>query len=100
MSNAAPTSPESHLDTRPALRVASNGFDVIAERPYSAHPGDHYLSVVLARSPLMTGERGHREWVTWTYNAQSNNYSSGHYFPHAKAAEAFDDFLTRGVRAK
>jgi len=81
----------------PVIRVADNGYAIVAERPYSFHPGDHYLTIVLAISPHARLGVG-RELVTWMFNSQDKGYSTGHYFPESEAADALADFETRGKR--
>lgn len=46
---------------------------ILAAKPYSDHPGDHYLSIVLAQN--FKGE-----YVTWLHNSQDGGFYSGHYF--------------------
>lgn len=62
----------------------------IATRPFSSHPDDAYLSVVLHRN--FKGE-----YVTHVYNSQSDGFVHGHYF--GKTAEdlekAMEDFKNR-----
>ncbi len=62
--------------------------DVRLQKPYSSHPGDKHLTVVLAR----TG--GHHPWVTWVHNSQDGGYFWGHYFETLK--DANEDFRKRG----
>jgi hypothetical protein len=96
----APLRATTALFALPAIRKASSGFEVVIERPYSFVPGDHFLSIVLARS---TGERLglNRQLVTWMHNRQDGGYSSGHYFNETHPEEAIEDFETRGrLRSK
>ncbi len=51
---------------------------------------DSYLSVVLFH--IEDGEHGN--FVVWTYNAECDGYSSGHYTHNVK--EAFQVFSQRG----
>lgn len=64
--------------------------DILGHKPYSSHPDDDYLQVVLAKV-----ETAHRsEFVTWVLNLHTNGYSHGHYFENLK--EALADFNKRG----
>ena len=58
------------------------------EKPYSDHPDDSYLFVVLRRN--FKGE-----YVTHLFNNQSGGYSNGHYFEEAE--EALADYRKRGL---
>ncbi len=62
--------------------------DIIASKPYSSHPDDSYLTVVLHRN--FKGE-----YVTHIHNSYDNGFHSGHYFDNLKDAMA--DFHKRGV---
>lgn len=44
-----------------------------AEKPYSTHPDDGHLRIVLA-----TSNKG--EYVTWAFNKQDGGFFWGHYF--------------------
>jgi len=79
----------------PVIRIASNGYEVVAERMWSLHPGDHYLTIVLARSPKDQRAYGD-EFVTWGFNKQDGGFFEGHYWPSFNAADAVKDFETRG----
>ncbi len=69
------------------------GYQILGIRPYSANPGDEYLSIVLAKSLKVEGE-----YVTWIYNWSLNEeFSAGHYTKDY--AEAFDDFMERASHA-
>ena len=59
---------------------------IIARRPYSAHPDDYYLEIVLRRF--------HGQYVTHSYNTEDDGYSLGHYHGQDFAA-ALEDFKTR-----
>lgn len=64
--------------------------NILGRKPYSSHPDDDYLQVVLAKV-----ETPHRqEFVTWVFNTQNNGYGHGHYFENLK--EALADFNSRG----
>jgi hypothetical protein len=60
----------------------------LREKPYSDHPDDHFLSIVLR-------ENFKGELVTHLYNAQSGGYSNGHYHGVDWGA-ALADFHSRG----
>lgn len=61
----------------------------IAEKPFSNHPDDHYLSIVLHKNFK-------DEYVTHMYNSQDKGYYHGHY--HGNDMEsAMKDFNERGV---
>ena len=67
--------------------VVPAGWTIIASKPYSTHPDDGHLSVVLCRSQ-------HRdEWVTWLGNAQNGGCHHGHYFRDTD--EALTDYTRR-----
>jgi len=61
----------------------------LAFRPYSSHPDDHYLSVV-----LRINEKG--ECVTHLFNSSDGGYSLGHYHGGDFTA-ALADFNQRGA---
>lgn len=61
----------------------------ILEKPYSDHPDDAFLSVVLHRN--FKGE-----WVTHVRNNQDGGFSHGHYF--TDLADAAKDYNERGVK--
>lgn len=61
---------------------------IIERKPFSTHPDDWYLEVVLAKI-----EWGHTEYVTWEYNKRTSYYSNGHYFE--TIGEAAEDFERR-----
>jgi len=65
---------------------------IIGRKPYSSHPDDHYLEVVIAK--VQKTEYTH-EFVTWVYNKHSNGYAHGHYFGNDFKA-ALEDFNQRG----
>jgi len=61
----------------------------IAEKPYSNHPDDNYLSIVLHKN--FKGEL-----VTHVHNKQDGGYHHGHY--HGTDMEsAMKDFNERGL---
>lgn len=63
--------------------------NIIAKKPYSNHPDDSHLSIVLYRN-----YKG--ELVTHMYNSQDGGYYHGHY--HGNDMEkAMEDFRTRSV---
>lgn len=57
----------------------SPGREMIAHKPYSAHPGDAHLQIVLYR---ITKGSGKVEYVTWVNNIQDgpNGLYAGDYF--------------------
>lgn len=66
-------------------------FDTpIAQRPYSSHPDDAHLSVVLHKN--FKGE-----YVTHVHNSQIDGFVHGHYFGKDVEAlkEAMEDFKNR-----
>lgn len=64
--------------------------DVRLRKPYSDHPGDAHLEVVLAKV-----EFGAHPWVTWMFNKEDGGYFWGHYFETQE--EAVKDYNERGV---
>ena len=58
---------------------------ILKRKPFSDHPEDHYLEVVLA-------ERNN-EYVTWEHNKEDGGYFLGHYFETLQNAEK--DFRKR-----
>lgn len=67
--------------------VVPAGWTVVASKPYSTHPDDGYLSVILCKSE-------HREeWVTWLGNSSCGGCGNGHYFRDAEAA--LTDYVRR-----
>ena len=72
---------------------------LIEIKPYSDHPDDTHLSVVLYRinkGPSMPGQRIEGRWVTWLCNALDKpaSTSEGHYFDNI--VDAVADFAKRG----
>lgn len=69
---------------------------VILKKPYSTHPDDSRLFVVLA-----INHKG--EFVTWNYNEEVDGLDSGHYFgtfnkgSSEALRNALDDFDKRGL---
>ena len=61
---------------------------ILDEKPMSDHPGDHYLSIVLAYLPKRN------EWVTWIHNKSFGGYGNGHYFWNNEEG-AYEDFANR-----
>ena len=61
--------------------------ETLASKPYSANPGDHYLSVVLCKVD------GARPYVTWMKNSEDKGFHSGHYFETLEGA--LHDFNNR-----
>ena len=70
--------------------VPDNAIILLA-RPYSMHPDDWYLSIVLAQLP----NNDITPYVTWGCNVSSGKTSffGGHYFKSKEAA--FEDWKTR-----
>jgi len=62
---------------------------ILLEKPYSNHPGDSHLTMVLAR--------WHNKFVTWGYNMQDQGFFWGHYFQESELEKALDDFNKRGL---
>lgn len=62
---------------------------LILKRAEYPHPGDNHLEVVLC---FWSGE-----YVTWVYNAQTNDFAHGHYFDGSVEGrdEALQDFWNR-----
>ena len=69
----------------PVLREEKGRY-VIAEMPYSAHPDDTYLTLVLC---VYKGQ-----FVTWVYNRSDAGFYYGRYFDTAYA-RALEDFIER-----
>lgn len=65
--------------------------DWLAHKPYSSHPDDAFLSIVIrAREPLGYGEG----FVVHSYNSQQGGYSNGDYC--STWEEAIQAFNRRG----
>ena len=62
--------------------------NIIASKPYSTHPDDSYLSIVVR-------ENHKGEYVTHMYNSIDKGYHLGHYFETLE--DAMTDFKKRGV---
>ena len=65
---------------------------VLLSRPYSMHPRDWYLSVVMCFLPTNTLT----PYVTWMHNATGNSsdyFFGGHYFQTKE--DAFEDWKKR-----
>jgi len=58
-----------------------NGGIVKAIKPFSAHPGDTHLYVVLIERDQIV-----EPWVTWIYDSKNKSCFSGNYFESAKFA--------------
>ena len=58
-----------------AIGKVNAGYEIIAQQPYSDHPDDKHLFIVLGRRPL-----GTKEYVTWMYNAKDGSFNWGKYF--------------------
>ena len=63
--------------------------EILLEKPYSNHPGDKHLSIVLAK--------WNGEYVTWGHNKDDGGYFWGHYFDETEYEKAIVDFKKRGV---
>jgi hypothetical protein len=63
------------------------GFQYIADRPFSKHPDDWYLRMVLAY------KESRKEYVTWLYNASLGGLHEGRYTQDQRVA--MDDFHSR-----
>ena len=61
--------------------------DIIADLPYSLHPEDSYLRLVVHRA------QHNNDWVTHVQNLQTGGFVSGHYFRTKE--EALKDLITR-----
>lgn len=77
-----------NYNIHPFIRKGSNGCYVIAEKPYSANAGDHYLTIVLA----FHGS----QYVTWYENQECGGFNGGHYFD-GDFEKAMQDFCKRGT---
>jgi hypothetical protein len=66
------------------------GYKLVAVKPYSDHPDDNFLWIVLAQGP--------EEYVTWLFNVQQNGCGNGRYFGEDEYTVALDDFNTRNHR--
>lgn len=69
-----------------AAEVGRPAWEIL-RKPYSKHPADNYLEIVLAAW-------GTCEWVTWLYNKSMGGYNEGHYFTDYQ--EALEDYYKRG----
>jgi hypothetical protein len=71
----------------------ANNKIILLTRPYSMHPDDWYLSVVMAYLP----ENDLHPYVTWMHNSSfpenPDYYFSGNYFQTKE--EAFEDWKKR-----
>jgi hypothetical protein len=67
--------------------VKSIGWEYIDHKPYSGHPDDWFLQVVIAARPNRT------EYVTWLYNAELGGLHGGRYTNSGE--NAMKDFLER-----
>jgi hypothetical protein len=65
--------------------------NILFFRPYSVHPDDWYLTVVMAELP----NNDITPYVTWLCNTSfgETRFIEGHYFPNKW--EAFEDWKTR-----
>jgi hypothetical protein len=62
--------------------------DVFEMAPFSLHPSDSYLSIVLCRI-----DNDFTPFVTWIYNRNDRAFYHGHYFQHE--SDARKDFEKR-----
>jgi hypothetical protein len=65
---------------------------ILLARPYSMHPDDWYLSIVMAALP----HNNLHPYVTWKHNSTGKTadyFCEGHYFTDKR--EAFEDWKTR-----
>lgn len=69
--------------------VRKRGGILIGVKPYSNHPDDHYLAVVLYQNYL-------GQYVTHSFNSQFPGFDQGHYHEGDLTA-ALKDFASRGV---
>ena len=69
----------------------SNKRVILLVRPYSMHPDDHYLSIVMTQ--ILNNDV--TPYVTWGCNVSFGDvrYFEGHYFKTKE--EAFEDWKTR-----
>jgi len=63
---------------------------ILEKKPYSNHPEDTHLSVVLCE----IDQKDH--YVTWMHNSEDDGYFWGHYFETLR--EARIDYNKRGIR--
>jgi hypothetical protein len=64
--------------------------EILKRKPYSNHPDDHYLEIVLAKVELT-----YHPFVVWLYNKNDSGYNNGSYFETFEEAEK--DFGKKGV---
>ena len=81
------------------IGTAHCGFELVAQKPYSAQEDDGFLSVVGG-----VREHGSCDWqaVTWVHNALVDGFGHGYYsVPYATRSEALDamvaSFNDRGL---
>lgn len=72
-----------------------NGDDqhhqLLAYKPFSAHPADRYLGVALVKLIGSVASRKPIEYVIWTYNADTGGFGDGKYSQDLlEALEFFD----------
>jgi hypothetical protein len=66
---------------------------ILAIKPYSSNPKDHYLEIVLCYLPT----NKITPYVTWIYNHDDDNgFHEGHY--HQFINNAIPEFMTRGLK--
>lgn len=68
--------------------TSGDGIKVLLARPYTVHPDDWYLSVVLCEVVY-----GVHPYATFMHNAQTNSLFSGSY--HKEKSDAFEDWKKR-----
>lgn len=81
-----PTNSTEGFNQHAALRRANNGAYILAEKPYSDHLSDNYLTVVLA---YYEGQ-----YVTWVFNYETGACNYGHYYAGI-FSQAMKDFIER-----
>lgn len=69
------------------------GAKLVAIRPFSVHPADNYLAVIMCERENVDV---HDRFVVWMYNYQDNGCHHGNYF--SKAEDAFKYFCNGGCK--
>lgn len=78
------------------IEEARDGREVLYRKPYSNHPKDNFLEVVLVW--------WHGKFVTWTRNLQTGGFDAGNYFElrmysddlEKAFVDALEDYDSRG----
>ena len=70
---------------------AKNKGKLLAVKPFSSHPDDHYLHIV-----LIERDHDYDPYVVWRFNSQDGGFFAGYY--HSTMKEALETFNKVGTK--